>query len=211
MYKKTICAFILLSLILLYGTVCVDGAALEKQLARKAADLKWEQNATKSEPVMIANHAMGIIDTAISDQRVVQLQRVDRPAVATAWQGEDMELLLRIVEAEAGNQDEDGRLLVANVVLNRVASEAFPDTIKDVVLQEQDGNYQFSPVANGRIWKVKVTGATERAVERALSGEDISDGALYFVARQYADSSSVRWFDNHLTYLFEWGDHEFFK
>ena len=52
---------------------------------------------------------------------------------------------------------------------------------------------------------------TERAVGRALDGEDISDGALYFAARDYADSERMRWFDEKLTLLFRHGGHEFFK
>ncbi len=52
---------------------------------------------------------------------------------------------------------------------------------------------------------------SKEAVERALLGEDISDGALYFVARKYADQSNVRWFDENLTMLFQHGGHEFFK
>ena len=49
------------------------------------------------------------------------------------------------------------------------------------------------------------------AVGRALDGEDISEGALYFAARDYADSKRMRWFDEKLTLLFRHGGHEFFK
>ncbi len=58
---------------------------------------------------------------------------------------------------------------------------------------------------------MEVSEETVNAVERALLGEDISQGALYFVARKYADSSKVKWFDRNLTYLFKHGGHEFFK
>ena len=52
-------------------------------------------------------------------------------------------MLLRIVEAEAGNEDEDGKLLVANVVLNRLNSEQFPNTVREVVFQQEKGVSQF--------------------------------------------------------------------
>lgn len=218
MYKKAISGLILMSLLFLFGTICVDGAALEKQLAIKTLDLKLEKEgmsleaeSESAEGAVTVAHAIGIIDTAISDQRILELQRVELTGNTTVGSKEDYELLLRIVEAEAGNQDAEGRLLVANVVLNRVASEKFPDNVRDVILQGENGTYQFSPVANGRIWRVQISEETKRAVERAMQGEDISEGALYFAARQYADQSSMKWFDNHLTYLFEWGDHEFFK
>ena len=129
----------------------------------------------------------------------------------TALTGKDYEILLRIVEAEAGSEDERGKLLVANVVLNRVNSEVFPDTVEQVVYQEADGKAQFSPVANGTIQKVTVGPETKKAVERALQGEDISEGALYFVSRKAADPDNLNWFDSHLTRLFSYGGHEFFR
>ena len=61
---------------------------------------------------------------------------------------EDYDALLRLVEAEASGEDIKGKLLVANVVLNRVKSGAFPDTIKEVIYQRQNGRAQFSPVAH---------------------------------------------------------------
>ncbi|MBO4291517.1 MAG: cell wall hydrolase, partial [Lachnospiraceae bacterium] len=123
----------------------------------------------------------------------------------------DTEILERIVEAEAGCEDEDGKLLIANVVLNRVGNEYFPDTIAEVVFQKSGGITQFSPVSDGSYSKVKVSEESTRAVERALSGEDLSEGALYFAARRYADSRNMRWFDENLTFLFQHGGHEFFK
>lgn len=96
------------------------------------------------------------------------------------------------------------------MVLNRVNSESFPDTVKDVVMQKNGRVTQFSPVASGRIWRVKISEETVRAVQRAIDGEDISQGALYFAARRHADSDSMRWFDRRLTFLFRHGGHEFF-
>lgn len=153
---------------------------------------------------------LGIVDIAVSGQRIVGYSVLEMKYVYRLSE-EDLETLLRIVEAEAGSEDEDGKLLVANVVLNRMNSEAFPDTVSEVVFQREKGVSQFSPVANGSFYRVKISEGTVNAVERALMGEDISEGALYFVARKYADSNKVKWFDNHLTYLFKHGGHEFFK
>lgn len=116
-------------------------------------------------------------------------------------------VLLRIVQAEAGGCDEMGRILVANVILNRVESDEFPDTVSGVVYQE----CQFSPVSNGSINTCKVTGKTIDAVNRALEGEDYSEGALYFMNRSKSSSKNVNWFDTKLDYLFKHGDHEFFR
>lgn len=144
---------------------------------------------------------------------VIRLQVLEQKEQkeGAALTGKDYEILLRIVEAEAGSEDERGKLLVANVVLNRVNSEVFPDTVEQVVYQEADGKAQFSPVANGTIQKVTVGPETKKAVERALQGEDLSEGALYFVSRKVADPDNLNWFDSHLTRLFSYGGHEFFR
>lgn len=123
---------------------------------------------------------------------------------------EDKEVLLRIVEAEATGEDVMGRMLVANVILNRVVSEEFPNSIPEVVFSHRGDKYQFAPVKDGRYWTVRITDKTKEAVERVLAGEDYSRGALYFAARRMANQKAMRWFDTALTYLFTYGVHEFF-
>ena len=123
---------------------------------------------------------------------------------------EDKEVLLRIVEAEATCEDIKGRMLVANVILNRVVSEKFPDSITEVVFQNNGVTYQFAPIKDGRFWSVTVSEETREAVERVLTGEDYSQGAMYFAARRLANQKAMRWFDTSLKYLFRHGVHEFF-
>ena len=150
----------------------------------------------------------GAILQAASEQRVVDYEVMEQKSILS---GKDYEALLRIVEAEAGCEDVRGRILVANVVLNRVEDEAFPDSVEAVVFQKENGRCQFSPISDGRYYSVKVSKETREAVERAVAGEDYSDGALYFAARSHADPDRMRWFDTHLTRLFSYGGHEFFS
>jgi N-acetylmuramoyl-L-alanine amidase len=123
----------------------------------------------------------------------------------------DYEAITRIVEAEATNEDLIGKILIANVVLNRVKSSNFPNNIYDVVHQKIKGKAQFSPIDDGRYYKLKVTNSTKKAVESAFNGEDYSQGSLFFVARSLASSKAVSWFDNNLTKVLKHGVHEFFK
>lgn len=120
---------------------------------------------------------------------------------------EEKNILYRIVEAEAGGEDYTGRLLVANVILNRCENNNFPDSVEAVVFAPS----QFSPISDGRYYGVKVSKTTKKAVNEALEGTDISDGAVYFMCRRLAASKNVSWFDNELNYLFRYGCHEFFK
>ena len=124
--------------------------------------------------------------------------------------GNDYYTLLQIVEAEATGGDIKSKILIANVVLNRVKDSRFPDTIYDVVRQTAGGSPQFSPTDDGRIYTVSIPDDTIEAVDRALAGEDYSQGALFFAARASAEAQNMVWFDQNLVQMFEYGGHEFF-
>ncbi|NLP45912.1 MAG: hypothetical protein GX347_02570 [Epulopiscium sp.] len=124
---------------------------------------------------------------------------------------QDLEALYRIVEAEATQEDMIGRILIANVVFNRVRSDGFPNTVYDVIHQKINGRAQFSPIDDQRYFTVTVSEKTKEAVQRALAGEDYSKGALFFVARSMASSNAVSWFDQNLTKVYVHGVHEFFS
>ncbi len=122
----------------------------------------------------------------------------------------DYETLLRIVEAESGGEDIKGRVLVANVILNRVKHEEFPDTVTEVVWENHNGVTQFSPTYDGRISEVVVSDETREAVNQALNGVDYSQGALFFVEKSAAEKDSLRWFEKDLKKLFKHGVHDFY-
>ena len=123
---------------------------------------------------------------------------------------QDYETLLKIVEAEAGGEDTKGKILVANVIFNRIKSPNFPSTVTEVVWQNTGGSIQFSPTADGRIHTVTVSQDTREAVNRAIDGEDYSQGALFFVEEAYADKDNVAWFKRDLKFLFNHGVHDFY-
>ena len=129
-----------------------------------------------------------------------------RAARRIKYTEEDYQVLLRIVQAEAGICDARGKILVADVIINRVLSDEFPDSVTEVVYAPS----QFQPVSNGSINSVKVTAETIECVNRALDGEDYSQGALFFMNRK-GSGSAASWFDRHLDYLFAHDGHEFFK
>lgn len=127
---------------------------------------------------------------------------------AKAVTEKEFEELCRIVQSEAGNQDIIGKILVANVIFNRVESPRFQaNNIHDVIFAKG----QFSPVSNGRYYRCIVSDETREAVTQALNGVDYSQGALFFMARKASTRLNVSWFDTSLTYLFRHGGHEFFK
>lgn len=204
MYRKYMAILVFINLIALFAVLSVAGIDVNRILADPAFLTKVDEESV----IMVQEENYSISRTA-SGKRIVSYnvsEREDRIILSD----EDYEVLLRIVEAEAGGEDEEGKMLVANVVLNRVNNDKFPDTVKEVVFQREKGRAQFSPVYNGRYERVKISEGTKQAVERVLSGEDISQGALYFAARKYANPDKMRWFDEKLDFLFVHGGHEFF-
>ena len=103
--------------------------------------------------------------------------------VETMTEGFDkqIDLLARCVEAESGNQSVLGKRLVCDVILNRVASEAFPDGIEAVINQEG----QFGVVANGSINTAVPSEETIAAVMTELN-ERIDTEVLYFQTGSYS-------------------------
>ena len=146
-------------------------------------------------------------ETVPVTEAVTETEEAEEAEEAIVLSESDYNTLLRIVQAESGGCDITGKILVANVILNRVDSDEFPDSIHGVVYQK----YQFSPVIDGSINRCKVTDETREAVDRALNGEDPSEGALYFMNRSKSAPKNVRWFDTKLSFLFKHGEHEFFK
>lgn len=161
--------------------------------------------------VHAANETQGIIVSDADYREVLCVRRI--LGCQTAWSitNQEKEILCRIVEAEAGGEGFKGKVLVANVILNRVASNQFPDTVEAVVFQNSGGTYQFSPVKDGRYHSVTISEETKQAVNKALEGMNLAQGALYFMNPDQADSNNVRWFQSSLRYLFQYGSHSFYK
>jgi len=105
-----------------------------------------------------------------------------------AYTEAELDLLARLVTAEAESEPYQAQVGVAAVVVNRVKSNIFPNTITSVIYQKSDGFYQFTPVENGWINKPTTQIARKAALE-ALNGSDPSNGALYY----FDDSATNKW------------------
>ncbi|MCR4739273.1 MAG: cell wall hydrolase [Lachnospiraceae bacterium] len=145
------------------------------------------------------------IAKSITNNQITLLESGNLPGVYNIKIGAFVSLdeytnLCKIVEAEAASEDIEGKRLVANVVINRVDSNKFADTISEAILQ--DG--QFAPVERGGFKKAVPTYETKQAVMTALNGVDTSEGALYF-----QKSRSKHW--GNKEYLFRYGAHSFYK
>lgn len=110
------------------------------------------------------------------------------PGGALAYTQSDLDLLARLITAEAGSQPYQAQVAVGAVVVNRVKDTRFPNTLSGVIYQKSNGFYQFTPVENGWIDKPATQDAKNAAYE-ALHGVDPTHGALYY----FDDSTTNKW------------------
>lgn len=113
--------------------------------------------------------------------------------------------LARIICAEACAEPMEGKIAVGNVVLNRVASDEFPDTIYGVIFDRKYG-VQFEPVLNGTVYCDPDSSCME-AAKRALAGENVVGGSLYFFNPELAQST---WISDNRDFYTSIGGHDFY-
>lgn len=111
---------------------------------------------------------------------------------------DEVYLLAHLIEAEAGDQDLYGRRLVADVVLNRVDSSAWPNTIYDVIFQP----YQFSVIFDGAFDRVanRVTQTSLDAAIIEYFNPRIDYGIIYFGMEQYNGTGFWKYGDHWFSY-----------
>ncbi|MEH6994411.1 cell wall hydrolase, partial [Neobacillus drentensis] len=128
---------------------------------------------------------------------------IQKEHVNTSPSDAEIDLLARLVRAEAQTESLEGKIAVACVVLNRVESLQFPDTIQEVIYAPG----QFQPVKDGQIDK-PADEESIQAVKAALTDKrQLVTGALFFYNPTIATS---RWLDSRATTLVI-GQHVFKK
>ena len=120
------------------------------------------------------------------------------------WSAKESYLLARIAMAEAEGCNIQTKTLIIMCVLNRVWSDEFPDTIEEVIFQEN----QFSPIDNGRWDRVEPNEDCYEAVKVVMEAKyDYSGGATYF--ENCADEDN--WHSRNLEFLYESEGIRFYK
>ena len=114
--------------------------------------------------------------------------------------------LSRIINAESRGEVIHGQIAVGNVVMNRVDSNQYPNTIWGVIFDKKYG-VQFSPILDGTI-NLAPTANSILAAKICLEGFSVSDEVLFFIAPRYASSS---WIPRTRKYEFTIGNHDFYS
>lgn len=100
-------------------------------------------------------------------------------SAAINYTASDVDLLSRLISAEARGEPYSAQVSVGAVVVNRVKSSLFPNTISAVIYQTVNGCYQFTPVLDGNIKKPAQASSIKAAYE-ALAGNDPTNKSLFF-------------------------------
>lgn len=100
----------------------------------------------------------------------------------------EVDLLARLITAEASCESYNAMVAVGGVVVNRVQSKEWPNTITTVINHVSGGYYQFTPIKNGMINHAP-TDAAVKAAKAAIFGSDPSNGAMFY----FDDSSKNEW------------------
>jgi N-acetylmuramoyl-L-alanine amidase len=124
-------------------------------------------------------------------------------SVAEPFAEEDLLLLAKLVQVEAGYESYEGQLAVANVIMNRVKDSRFPNTIYDVIYSGR----QFPPAHNGLLDKSEPNESVLRATKDTLDGKNNVDDAVYFFNPDAVSGS----FWDRLEVVAKIGNHSFAK
>ncbi len=126
-------------------------------------------------------------------------------SAASYYRDDEVFWLARIIHAESRGESLLGQIAVGNVVMNRVKSAYYPNTIYGVIFDRKYG-VQFSPVENGAIYNTPGYSSI-LAAKICLEGYDVTGGAFFFLEPRLATSS---WIPRTREYAFTIGNHDFY-
>ena len=162
-------------------------------------------------PAELVGRLFGLVfrfdgERAEMDGSGFQLLRGGADYYSRRFSADDLYWLCHIIHSEARWEPLAGKIGVGNVVLNRVKSPQFPDTIMAVVL-ERSHVVQFSPVESGEV-AAEPEAEAQLAARLCLEGYNTVGESLYFVNPERGDDT---WFREALTPTVTIGLHHFYK
>ena len=109
------------------------------------------------------------------------MSRIEASKRKTSLTEEEIQLLQKVVSAESRGESSETQYTVACVVLNRIESDIFPDTLAEVIVQSG----QFACVENGAVYSAPITESVAEAVNKALDNNTVDENVLWFRSGHY--------------------------
>ena len=157
-------------------------------------------------PLRTLAQASGATLTWDAATGTAELRTGGTPPASGHYNEEDLYWLSRVISAESRGESLEGQIAVGNVVLNRVASSQFPNTIREVVFDRKNG-VQFEPVSNGTIYDTP-TDSSVLAAKLCLEGASVVEDCLYFFAPALSKGT---WIVQNRPYFTTIGCHRFYR
>ena len=150
--------------------------------------------------------ALGLSSTV--SESVISISGAYKPLTHASkfYREDEVYWLSKIISAESAGESLLGQIAVGDVILNRVKSNLFPNTIYSVIFDRKYG-VQFSPTLDGRIYQNATYTAT-LAAKICLEGVSLSDDAMYFLNPRVAQSN---WIVKNREYAYTIGNHDFYE
>lgn len=156
------------------------------------------------EAVKFFQRKNGLTIDGVAATRTLQAMGIYLPVINanTTQKNSDVELLARLISAEAKDEPYNGKVAVGAVVLNRMRHSSFPNTIAGVIYQPG----AFSSLNNGQ-FKEKISDSALKAAQDAINGIDPSFGCTYYYNPKTTNSQWVL----SRTFVLDIGNHRFCK
>ena len=157
-------------------------------------------------PLRVIADATGGVLSWDGERAIAGLELDGAEAPAADYDEEGLYWLSRIISAESRGEELQGQIAVGNVILNRVAHQNYPETIREVVFDENYG-VQFEPVSNGTVFH-EPTELSLLAAKMVLEGAQVVADCLYFYAPALSPGT---WITQNTQYYTTIGCHRFFR
>jgi len=159
-----------------------------KLFSLRKANHKWNDSLTVGRKLLIpASTTSTTTQKTTTTNSTTQAKATSTNAVIP-YTEKEVDLLARLITAETTGEPYKAMVAVGAVVVNRVQSTEWPNSISSVINHVTGGYYQFTPVENGYINKPASAEATKAAWD-AIKGSDPSNGAKFY----YDNTSTNEW------------------
>ncbi len=194
----------------------VNGYVMEEFLEEKAEETTTAETEAPKETdttTALVTAVKEAVETTQKTTTTTAAPKTEKETTTTAasadvisYSAEEFDMLCYVLQNEVGNCSDQSKIAVANVIINRVKSSQFPDTIEGVLTAPN----QFTAISNYYGRYNAPTQSTIDCAARALAGEDNTNGATYYYAPRYCGGSSASWFES-LQFCMELDGQRYFK
>lgn len=191
-----------------YGNSVMMWKSYEPAVQAPAAETEDEVSAAAAEAAVSAAEQELLNNISFVRGAVVTASWMPENKDVISYTKQEFDMMCSVVMAEVGYMDDELKLAIANVIIDRVKSEKFPETVYEVLHQEN----QFTAIDNYYNRRLEPDEDVIRCVKDALSGKgaELVKGATFYYTPGVSSPAAAQWFEN-LCYCATVGNGRFFR